>query len=151
MAGILGSHRSNIMAGASLILFALVSMAYSKQVSSQAGNTPPRASFPIGQYKLDTRVETVTGLTEFSAAEYAVMGRQFEGEKNYNAAPVTFLGRQWKLQLGTVNGRIYKIAPFLQLKDKKDANVVAMDTALLHRKNGKAVGTKNGLIHLGRL
>ncbi len=88
-----------------------------------ATNVKERQSFPIGEYKLDARVD-VTGLTEFSAVEYAVMGRQFEGEKNYNAPSVTFLNREWKMQLGTVNGEIYKIAPFLEFQDRKDAELV---------------------------
>jgi hypothetical protein len=82
-----------------------------------------RRSFPIGEYKLDAIVN-VTSLTEFSSAEYSVMGREFEGEKNYNAPPVTFLNRVWKLQLGTVNGKIYKIAPFLEFENRQDADLV---------------------------
>ena len=39
-----------------------------------------------------------------------------------------FLGRSWQLQLGTVHGKIYKIAPYLLLKDKQDANAAAMES-----------------------
>ena len=39
-----------------------------------------------------------------------------------------FLGRAWQLQLGTVDGKIYKIAPYLLLKEKQDANAVAMES-----------------------
>jgi hypothetical protein len=43
------------------------------------------ASLPIGGYGLDTPAEDVSGLAEFSQAEYASYGRHFAGEKNYNA------------------------------------------------------------------
>jgi len=105
-----------------------------------------RQSFPIGEYKLDARVDVI-GLTEFSAVEYAVMGRQFEGEKNYNAPSVTFLNREWKLQLGTVNGKIYKIAPFLEFEDRNDAEIVAKDTlSYCTERIGKVSKEKRGLI-----
>jgi len=55
------------------------------------------------------------------------MPRWFVGEKDYNASPVMFLGRKWNLQLGTVNGKICKIAPYLVLKDRKEANAVAAE------------------------
>jgi hypothetical protein len=105
-----------------------------------------RQSFPIGEYKLDAIVD-VTGLTEFSAVEYAVMGRQFEGEKNYNAPPVTFLNREWKLQLGTVSGKIYKIAPFLEFEDRKNADLAAKDMlSYCTERMGKASKEERGLI-----
>jgi hypothetical protein len=56
------------------------------------------------------------------------MGRQFEGEINYNAPVLVFLGRPWKLMLGTVNGKVYKIAPYLELDNKQEANPIAMET-----------------------
>jgi len=88
----------------------------------------PRAytSFPIGEYRLDASIDGLIGLVEFSPAEYAMMGRQFEGETNYNAPPVTFLGRPWKVMLGTVHGRIYKIAPYLEPATKQEANPIAV-------------------------
>jgi hypothetical protein len=45
----------------------------------------------VGEYRLDESVEKITGLVEFSAKEYAAMGRQFEGEKKYSAHPTSFL------------------------------------------------------------
>jgi hypothetical protein len=53
----------------------------------------PSASLPIGNYRLDMPVGGVTGLKEFSQAEYAVYGRHFEREKNYNAPALDFLNR----------------------------------------------------------
>jgi hypothetical protein len=97
-----------------------------------------RRTFPIGEYTLDAIVD-VTSLTEFSSVEYSVMGREFEGEKNYNAPPVAFLNREWKLQLGTVNGKIYKIAPFLEFENRQDADLVTKATlAYCIERMGKA-------------
>ena len=105
-----------------------------------------RESFPIGEYKLDAVVD-VTSLTEFSATEYAVMGRQFESEKNYNAPPVNFLNRQWNLQLGTVNGKIYKIAPFLECENRKEADLATNDTLSYCKEHmGKASTENKGLV-----
>ena len=103
-------------------------------------------SLSIGEYKLDAIVD-VNGMTEFSAVEYAFMGQEFEGEKNYNAPTVTFLNREWKLQLGTVNGKIYKIAPFLECEDRKNADLMTKET-LAHctAEMGKASKTQKGLI-----
>ena len=88
------------------------------------------ASFPVGKYRLDGSIDGLAGLVEFSDTEYATMGCEFEGERNYNAPPVNFLGRQWNLMLGTVRGKIYKIAPYLELKTKQEANPIAMETLL---------------------
>lgn len=108
--------------------------------------TQQRQSLSIGEYKLDAVVDAA-GLTEFSAVEYAVMERQFEGEKNYNAPRVTFLSREWKLQLGTVNGKIYKIAPFLEFEDRKDADLAAKDTLRYCKEQmGEASEEKRGLV-----
>lgn len=85
-------------------------------------------SFPVGPYRLDGALEDLTGLKEFSEAEYAVMGRQFEGAVNYNAPPVKFLDRPWNLSLQVVNGRIVKIAPHVLLPSKSEANPAAMQT-----------------------
>jgi len=88
---------------------------------------PAVRCFPIGDYILDMPVDGLTGLVEFSPGEYATMGRQFEGETNYNAPSVTFLGREWKLQLGTVHGRVYKIAPYLDFMTKQQSAPIVRD------------------------
>ncbi len=88
---------------------------------------PTRASFSVGSYRLDAPVGNLTGLVEFSAEEYADMGRQFKGEKNYNAPPVQFLGRTWRIMIQTVNGQICKIAPYIELTSKLEADHVAME------------------------
>ncbi len=107
---------------------------------------PVHASFPIGSCHLDAPVDSVAGLREFSSNEYAIMGRQFQGEINYNAPPVEFLGKQWSLMVGAVNGTIYKIALFLEAQSKAEANPVAMATLQYCTKMlGKPASQNTGL------
>ena len=108
--------------------------------------SPDRSSFPVGEYRLDVPVDGLTGLIEFSSTEYATMDRVFEGETNYNAPAVTFLDRPWNLMLGTVHGRIYKIALHLVFSTKREASPVAMQ-ALRHctERLGKPSSRKTGL------
>jgi hypothetical protein len=120
-------RKKGVSAAALMLLLAMPGGAQNMRWPFQA-KAPTHASFPIGKYKLDASVDGVAGLVEFSATEYATMGRQFESERDYNGPPVTFLSRQWKLMLGTVQGKIYKIAPYLELKTKQEANPIAMET-----------------------
>jgi hypothetical protein len=111
-----------------------------------SNKTTTRASFGIGEYRLDDSVGRFADLVEFSPAEYAAMGRQFEGEKIYNAPPTSFLGRSWNVNLQSVNGRICKIAPYLVLPNKERANPIAMDALQYCREQlGQPVEQKTGL------
>ena len=85
----------------------------------------PKPSFPIGSYTLNMMLAEGPPFREFSPGEYEVMGRQFVGENIYHAPDVEFVGKPWNLTLGIVQGRLYKIAPFLELGDKTEANEVA--------------------------
>ncbi|HEV2335871.1 MAG TPA: hypothetical protein VGS13_10270 [Stellaceae bacterium] len=90
--------------------------------------TPAHASFSVGPYRLDSPIEELTGLVEFSPEEYVTMGgRQFKGEKSYNTRQVTFLDRQWQGMIQTVNGHISKIAPRMELNSKQEATPIAME------------------------
>jgi hypothetical protein len=77
--------------------------------------------FPVGTYSLGMSIAGVRGLAEFSRMEYEIYGRPFEGEKDYNGPEVDFAGRRWKVALGTVNGKVYKIALFFDSDDGKAA------------------------------
>lgn len=92
------------------------------------GKARPRDSFTVGRFKLDGSIEGLGGLIEFSPSEYAAIGRQFVGEKNYNALPVSFLGRPWEVMVQAVHGRICAIAPYLLLADRRDADRIATET-----------------------
>lgn len=87
------------------------------------------ASLPICDYRLNMAVEGVPGLTEFSQAEYAIYGRRFAGEKNYNAPFIDFLERRWKVALGTVGGKVYKIAVFFE--SESENTVIEVSTAVM--------------------
>ena len=142
LSGLLGSHRFNVLVGLPLLVVAAL---YARQIAP--GGTVRRASsFPIGSYSLGGSIQEIRGLIEFSPQEYALIPKEFEGGANYNVPPVTFLGRPWRMSLGTVNGRIYKIAPYLKLKSKLEANKVAMATMqFCIEKLGKPAEQKTGL------
>jgi hypothetical protein len=124
--GLLGPHKFNIAVGMPLIVFAIFSLLLGSKSAAQNGSTSASHIFPVGEYKLDAQVPNLPNLKEFTRAEYSVLGRPFEGETDYDAPPVIFLEYSWQLQLGTVKGKIYKIAPYLRFTDKQDANAVAM-------------------------
>lgn len=108
--------------------------------------TPVHRAFPIGQYTLDSSVSTFSGLREFSADEYSAMGRTFEDEKNFNAPPEMFLGRHWNVMLGTVGDKVYKIAVYLELHSKPEANPIAMQTLIYCTEQlGKPAKEQTGL------
>lgn len=86
--------------------------------------------FRIGSYLLGVKLPDTEGLTEFSHTEYKTLGRQFRGEKDYNAMPVTFLSRKWKLMLGTVDGQLYKIALHQEFQKEAEAKFAADDAFL---------------------
>ena len=96
---------------------------------AQSKKTPMTnsASLPIGKYKLDMSVDGLTGLMEFSEAEYTTYGRHFQGEKNYNAPGVHFVNRRWKVALGTVEGKVYKIAFYFESDSKNTVVDVSTD------------------------
>ena len=87
--------------------------------------TAPPESFAIAQYRLDRSIEGLGGLIEFSPSEYAALGRQFVGEKDYTALPVSFLGRSWEVMVQAVRGRICVIAPYVLLTDGREADRIA--------------------------
>lgn len=125
------SAHEKLAMGASLSLIAACALFARRGHSPVAKSDPSDVaaiSFPVGPYRLDGELEDLTGLKEFSEAEYAVMGRQFEGAVNYNAPPVEFLDQPWNLSLQVVNGRVVKIAPHLLVPSKSAANPAAMQT-----------------------
>ena len=87
------------------------------------------ASLPIGKYRLDMSSDGLTGLTEFSETEYSIYGRNFVGEKNFHAPSVELVNRNWKVDLGTVNGKIYKIAFYFESENK--STVIDASTDLM--------------------
>ena len=64
--------------------------------------TSPPESFAVGPFKLDGSIEGLGGLIEFSPSEYAALGRQFVGEKDYDALPADFLGHSWDVMVQAV-------------------------------------------------
>lgn len=107
---------------------------------------PKYTSFPVGIYRLSDQIDAIEGLVELSAAEYQVMTRNFEGEHIYKAPPVMFIGRPWKMMLGAIHGQIYKLAPYLEMGDKQEANRAAFDALSYCRSQlGKPSQEETGL------
>jgi hypothetical protein len=75
--------------------------------------TTKNCSFAVGPYSIDMPVDGISSLREASDEEYAAYGRHFSGERIFHAPPIEFLGFEWEMLLGTVNSRIYKVAPLL--------------------------------------
>jgi hypothetical protein len=90
--------------------------------------TPPSSSFSIGPYSLDMQIVGLSGLREFSAIEYRAFTRQYKGERIYHGPEVDLLGYSWKLIITAVNGKVYKIAAYIETKDKDLAHGAAMKT-----------------------
>jgi hypothetical protein len=112
-----------------MIAFVVCGSASNLTIMAQ-NRKPAMANFlAIGKYKLDMPIEGLTGLTEFSQAEYAVYGRNFDGEKNYNAPTMDLLKRRWKVALGTVGGKVYKIALYFESESKN--TVVDVSTEVM--------------------
>jgi len=64
----------------------------------------------FGPYKLNEPVGSLEGLTEFSPLEYAVLASNLSNNMVFHAPPVDFLGHQWQVTIGSLGGRVYRIA-----------------------------------------
>lgn len=85
------------------------------------------SAFGIGDYWIDTPVPASHELVELTAQEYKFFARKFKNEKTYKATPAMFLGRSWKIMLGTVDGRVWKIAAFVELDNMAEAKRLSDD------------------------
>lgn len=68
--------------------------------------------FEIGQYRLDVNIHGMEGLRPLSEVEILALNPavRFKGEQILHAPKAQFIGLDWDTILGTVDGRIYKIA-----------------------------------------
>ena len=80
----------------------------------------------IGSDRLNTK--WLQSACEFSPEEYAMMPKLFVSEVSYNALGIVFVDHLWNLAVGTVNGVIYKLAPYTVISNKSDAMRVVSDT-----------------------
>jgi hypothetical protein len=93
--------------------------------------TTSSASLPIDKYKLEMSIQGLSELTEFSATEYTIYGRHFESERNFHAPGIEFINRQWKVDLGTVNNVVYKIAIYFET-DNRDTITNVSDDLMIY-------------------
>jgi hypothetical protein len=81
----------------------------------------------IGGYRIDTPVSGSHQLVELTVEEYKFFARIFKNEKTYKAPPAEFLGRSWNVMLGTVAGRVWKVAAFVELDNIAEARRLTDD------------------------
>jgi hypothetical protein len=68
------------------------------------------------------------------------------GKKSITRRIIEFIDKRWKLNLGAVNAKLYKIAPFLELRNKNDANDAAFGALTFCRDQlGKPAQQQTGL------
>jgi len=147
-------HSRNIVTALVLILGGLGYAWASGTVrqSPRAGSDRPSReglppSFAIGRYRINAPASSWKDLVELTPGEYKFFARVFKNERTYEAPPATFLGRPWKVMLGTVDGRIYKVAAFVEFDDKPEAERVT--SAAMHyctSQLGKPAEEKPGLV-----
>ena len=87
----------------------------------------------IGEYHLGQDIKTVRGLVEFTPEEYAALwssqgGVGLPGEKVFNAPKVTLNRHLWYLNVGVLNGRIYKLALQYISSDRAEAHSIFEET-----------------------
>ncbi|MBI3618805.1 hypothetical protein HY213_02090 [Candidatus Peregrinibacteria bacterium] len=80
----------------------------------------------FGSYRLNTKVDGISGLTEISVAEKEALhlNVEFKNELIYNAPSADFAGLNWEMMLGTVDGKIYKISALLSVRTPDDRNAI---------------------------
>jgi hypothetical protein len=76
--------------------------------------------FPLGNYRLDMLLQEVSGLRELTKQEYAVFGRASLQEVIYHATPVEFVGHSWNMMVGTIEGKIYRLAASLAFSGEEE-------------------------------
>jgi hypothetical protein len=77
-------------------------------------------TFSFEHYRLLNNTSGIRELRELSRQEYEFFPRQFKGEIIYNAAPIKFMGRQWKFMVSSVHDKIYKWAASLEVGKNED-------------------------------
>jgi hypothetical protein len=75
--------------------------------------TRTAAEFILGDYRLDMRREDINGLKELPKQEYAAFGRASEQKVIYHANPTNFVGYEWNMMIGTIEGKIFQLGASL--------------------------------------
>ena len=93
-----------------------------------------RAPCSIGRYTLDESIDNLTGLTEFSPAEYSTLPKRFSDEQIFNAEAVTLLRHEWKIAIGARSGYICKIFAENMPVGHADAATISLSARAYWRK-----------------
>ena len=73
-------------------------------------------NFSLGEYRLDMSLQEIKGLRELTKDEYAVFGRESMQDVIFHANPTEFVGRHWKMMVGTMEGKIYELGAILEVR-----------------------------------
>jgi len=85
-----------------------------------------RSNAPIlGSYHLDMKIDSVSGLSEISAAEKAALQlvMNFKNSRIFHAPHALFAGLTWEFLLGTVDGNVYKVSALTKLHSDETRNI----------------------------
>lgn len=82
------------------------------------------STFSLEHYRLQSKLDDIKELREFSQKEYVLIPRQFKNEVIYNAPPINFLGREWKCVVSSVHGIIYRWEASLEVRRDEDADSI---------------------------
>ena len=74
-------------------------------------------SFSLGDYRLNMPLASLGDLRELTEEEYLHLPRQLRGEAIYHAPPANFLGHDWDMMIGMVDGEVYKLGASLEIDD----------------------------------
>ena len=75
----------------------------------------------IGDYALNVYARELRGLQVLSDEEISLIAGRFKGETAYRGPQPTFLGRDWALILGTLDGVVSRMAAFSGLTADEDS------------------------------
>jgi hypothetical protein len=75
----------------------------------------------IGPYHLNMNTGDASKLVELTPDEKKALNPvvEFKGERIYNAPPANFAGTNWKIVLGAVDNRVYKVSALVVLDNRE--------------------------------
>ena len=116
----------------------------------------------VGPYRLDMKIDNISGLTDMSAVEKDALrlNMEFKNARIFHAPHAEYADHTWEILLGTVEGKVYKVSALLELDNCNTRNITwqKMDGMLQSQlgapetldENMLAWDTKDGNVILNR-
>jgi hypothetical protein len=102
----------------------------------------------VGPYTLGCDIQSLRGLVELSPSAYLAMPKDFPGERIFKGGAVDFLGREWDIVIGSVEGCIYKLQAQLVSDDAAEfSEVLSATRAYCEGRLGKPAKEKQVGLH----